>query len=324
MRPMLTLDRSQEPPVLRERRAFGPLALGGMLFAGLALVPLTADAPWGALRGLAFAGLVAIAAGLVALGSPRSRVRELPRRGAGASADERPVALELTSVELPATYRAELVLAQGGRRTVLERPDPAGVLSDAAELARLLDLPLVPGWGMDDHQLQALLHPPASAGARSLVDGSLTFESLALAGQRHAAFATLWASAFVLSATFIMSESARALVTPSGLSIVLPIVSAVFVLVAGLWLLGLRGRVVLGPTGVAHRRSWFGWQLGRPQSLEAAVRAAAIVGSTNGTLAHLVVVTEQGLRAFPVRGGMPQIELLANAMRPPLTTRAAE
>ena len=99
---MLTLDRKQQPPTLRDRRAARPVLLGGLLFAGLALVPLSADAPFTGLRVLGLALLLGIAAALVALGVPRTRVRPLPARASSfPRVEDRPLRLELTGDVMP-------------------------------------------------------------------------------------------------------------------------------------------------------------------------------------------------------------------------------
>lgn len=317
---MLTLDRKQQPIALQERRAASPPLLGGALFGALASVPLAAPTAWDSVRVLGLLGLLAMATLLAALGRPRARTRPVPGL---AKSGPRPLRLELAGEPLPPLYRAELVLSDGARLVVLEGPEPAGVLEDASELCSLLGVPLVPAWGLDERTLEGFAHP-TTAPAAPRIDQTLSFDSPEIPGRRDAAFATLWASAFVLGATVVMSESARATVEPSALSVVLPIIGATLVLIAGLWLLGLRGMVVLGPTGVVSRRSWFKKELGTRAGLEAEILGAALVAPTGGPTGHLLVRTPQGLRSFLVWGTTPQGDLLGRVQTPAQATRAAE
>jgi hypothetical protein len=321
---MLTLDRKQQPPTLRDRRAARPLLLGGLLFAGLAVVPLSADAPFTGMRVLGLALLLGVAAALVALGVPRTRLRALPARASSfPRGEDRPLRLELTGDVMPPSYRAELVHANGSRERVLERSEPAGVLTDALELASELEVALLPGWGLDQAGFDALTSPQSPPEAH-FASAPLEVDSPAFAGQRNAAITTLWAAGFVLAATIVMSESARANVTPGALSVVLPCIGAFIVLVIGLWIIGLRGRVVVGPMGVARQLFWFKWPLGRAPMLEAVIRAAAVVTIDGSSEGHLVLATTRGYLAFLVRGTMPRTALLRSPLPASPHTRAAE
>ena len=231
---MLTLDRKQRPLALSEQKGFTPPFLAGLLFAALGVVPLSSSGPLTATRVLGLLLLGSASALLMALGSPRTRERSLARLSAHPSrVAERGVALELDGYALPPTYRAVMVFGDGTRRTLLERSEPAGVLEDAVLLSRELGAPLVAGWGIDDGAIAALL-PAGSHAHRFESDRAITFDSPPFAGQRNAAWTTLWASAFVVVATILMSESARAKVTPSALSLVLPGLGAFIVLLLGI------------------------------------------------------------------------------------------
>jgi hypothetical protein len=319
---MLTLDRKQQPLGVREQRGFEPPFLAGLMFAGLGVVPLSSPGPITAFRLLGLFGLAAASALLILRGVPRRRERALPGLGTSAgNTGERAVALELDGFALPPTYRVVMVLANGSRRTVLERSEPAGVLEDAEVLSRELGLPLAPGWGLDQSALDALVHPRAR---RWETQGTITFDSPPLAGQRDAAWTTLWASAFVLVATIMMSESAREKVSPSVLSLVLPGLGALLVLLLGIWLVGFRGSLVLGPTGVTRRKFWFGVELGRPEAVEFAVAAASVVVPKGGAVGHLVISNGRSLFAFPARAGTAAARRLGAAFSPQATHRAAE
>jgi hypothetical protein len=322
---MLMLDRTQRPLAVRERQGFGPPFLAGLLFAALGVVPLSSTEPFTALRVVGLAGLAGVSALLVTLGIPRSRRRTLPGLGAGAAmrASERVAALELDGYALPPTYRVVMVLGDGSRRTVLERNEPAGVLEDATALSDELGLPLSPGWGLDAGALELLARPSEHA-PRWEAGAPITLDSPPFAGQRNATWTTLWASAFVLVATILMTESARAKVTPSALSLVLPGIGALLVLGIGIWMVGFRGSLVLGSTGVTRRTFWFGFELGRPEAVELRVAAAAVVVPKGGSVGHLVVSNGRSLFAFPARGGTPQATLLRAAFSPEAAHRAAE
>ena len=321
---MLTLDPKERPLAVLERRGFEPPFLAGLLFAALGVVPLSSSGPLTPARVLGLVILGAASVLLLKRGSPRTRARSLAGLATHPSRpEERGVALELDGDALPPTYRAVMVFGDGERRTVLERAEPAGVLEDAVLLARELDVPLVAGWGIDDGTRDALLG--AGDHAHRLESGAtITFDSPPFAGQRNAAWTTLWASAFVVVATILMSESARAKVTPSALSLVLPGIGAFIVLLLGIGLMGARGTLLLGSTSVIRRRFWFRLELGDARSVELNVAAAAVALPPGGSVGHLVVSNGKNLFAFPVRGGTPQARLLRTAFSPEPANRAAE
>jgi hypothetical protein len=322
---MLTLDQKQPPLALREWLRFEPPFLGGVLFAALAVVPLTASGPFTPLRVLGLAALLTVASGLMLVGRPRSRRRALPSRTPAAlGARERHAVLELEGSPLPPTYRAVLVLGDGSRHTVLERDEPAGVLEDASLLARELGVTIAPGWGFDEASLDALLHPLDHATARFGNTAPFRFESPPLPAQRNAAWTTLWASAFVLVATIAMSDAARSRVTSGALSLTLAGLSVLLVLLVWLWLVGLRGELVLGPAGVTRRVAWFRFGLGRPEHHEMSVVAAAFVAPEGAPFGHLLVSNGTKLFAFPLRGGSPELARLLETLAARRTTRAAE
>jgi hypothetical protein len=321
---MLTLDRKERPLAVLEQHGFEPSFLAGLLFAALGVVPLSSSGQLTLLRVLGLVLLAAVSLLLLTLGSPRTRARSLAHLAARRPRpQEHGVALELDGEALPPTYRAVLVFEDGARRTLLERAEPAGVLEDAVLVARELGVPLAAGWGFDDATLEALLHPADHArGLES--DTTITFDSPPFAGQRSAAWTTLWASAFVLVATILMSESARAKVTPSALSLVLPGLGVFIVFLLGMWLAGARGTLVLASSSIVRRRFWFGLELGEALSLKLDVASAVVAVPPGGSVGHLLVSDGRGLFAFPVRGGTPQARLVRAAFSPQAANRAAE
>jgi hypothetical protein len=313
---MLTLDRTAQPLALRERRPLQPPFLGGLLFLALEIVPLTAAGPLTPLRAVGIGALLLIASVLVMLGLPRTRGRQLP----GSSAPSR---LELGGDALPPTYRVTLVLKDGSRHRVLEGEDPARVLEDVTLLARQLELPLGAGWGLGEAELVEL----AAGGneQRFATHEAATFEHPPLAGQRAAAWSMLWACGFVIVATFVMVDSpGRYGLVPSPLALTLPCLGALALLSIGLWLLGLRERVVLAPTGVVRRRLWFGRDIARVEAHVLRVGGAALVKPSTRSHGHLLVASRTGLMALPaeVSEAARLIELRMNGAS--ATERAAE
>lgn len=272
-----------------------PALLGGLLFVALEVVPLTAPGPVTPLRVVGFLLLLTLAVVFIAVGRSRARSLPLPARP-GASA----LRLELGGDELPPTYRVTLVLDDGSRHTVLEATDPARVLDDAEHLAKVLGVPRGTGWGLDATALDELVGTAPAPVKRFGPDDTFTLEHPPLAGQRPAAYTTLWASAFVLVASFVMSDGPeRKGLVPSTLSLVLPGLGVLVLLVIGLWLLGLRESVTLTPTGLTRRRSWFRHELSAPETRVARVLGAALVRPGARSDGHLLVASDAGLMSVP-------------------------
>ena len=313
---MLTLDRTAQPLALREQRSFEPPFLGGLLFLALEVVPLTADGAVTPLRVVGIAGLLLVGGLLVAVGLPRSRRVALP---AGAH----PLRLELAGDALPPTYRVTLVFRDGTRRRLLEGPDPARILEDGVVLGRELSVPLGAGWGLGEVELVEL----ASGGdeKRFATNEAVTFEHPPLAGQRTAAWTTLWAFAFVVVATVVMANGPEHHgLVPSTLAVTLPALGALSLLLVGLWLLGLRERVELAPTGVTRRRVLFGKSIARAEAHERRVGGAALVKPSTRSHGHLLVASRAGLLAFPAEVTEASRLLELRMHRTAATERAAE
>jgi hypothetical protein len=292
---MLTLDRTAHPLALREDRSAQPPLLGGFLFLALEVVPLTAPGPFTVLRAFGSLALLSVAVGLILHGRPKTLPRSLPVRSGVP-----PERLELGGEDLPPLYRITLVLSDGSRHTVLEAPEPSRVLEDAAHLAKALGVPFGDGWGQSASALTELLATSSSRAKRFTEQDSFTLEHPPLPGQRAAAYTTLWASAFVLVASFVMSDGPeRHGLVPSALSIVLPCLSANILLVLGFWLLGLRERVTVTPAGVQRRRLWFKSKLKTTDLREVSILGAALVRPGTRSDGHLLLASEKGLFALP-------------------------
>lgn len=317
---MLTLDRTAYPLALREERPAQPLLLGGFLFAALEVVPLTASSPFTPLRIVGSLALLLTAVGLILHGRPKTLRHPLPARPGAA-----PVRLELGGEELPPLYRVTLVLGDGSRHTVLEGPEPSRVLEDAAALGKALGVAFGDGWGLSAPALNDLLGASTAREKRFTEQDAFTLEHPPLPGQRAAAYTTLWASAFVLVASFVMSDGPeRHGLVPSALSIVLPCLSANILLVLGFWLLGLRERVTVTPAGVKRRRLWFKSELTRVDSREVSIHGAALVRPGARSDGHLLLASEAGLFALPAVAPDGATLLEKRAGTTPAAERAAE
>lgn len=314
---MLTLDRTAKPLALRERRSLEPPFIGGLMFIALEVVPLTADAPLTPLRVVGIVGLALIGGALVKRGLPRTRRVPLP---AGAA----PLRLELGGDALPPTYRASLVREDASRARVLEGRDPARVLEDAVALARELGVPLGAGWGLTEAELVDL----AAGGdeQRFASNEPVTFEHPPLAGQRAAAWTTLWAFAFVVIAMFVMVDGPERhhTIVPSALALTLPALGALSVLLLALWLFGLRERVVLAPTGLTRQRLWFGRSIAPVEAHDLRVGAAALVKPSTRSHGHLLVASRTALVALPAEVTEPARLLELREHGAATTERAAE
>jgi len=293
---MLTLDRTAQSLALREQRSMRPAFIAGVLFACLEIVPLTADTPFTLLRGVGVGLLLMIAGALIRWGLPRTTTLPLPRATKGAA----PVGVAFEGEALPPLYRALLVFSDGSRAAVLESGDPARVLDDAAFLARSLQVSLGTAWGLEPDALVDLTRPiskeqPLSAAAPAYVE-----VHPALPGQRAAAYTTLWASGFVLIASFVMANGPeRHGLVPSALSVTLPCLGGLVLLAMALWMLGLREELTVTGAGYTRRRTWFGMTLGNPVARDTRVGLSALVTPAEGAAGHLLLATDQGLVAVP-------------------------
>jgi hypothetical protein len=291
---MLTLDRTAQSLALREQRSMRPTFIAGLLFACMEIVPLTANTPFTPLRGVGIGLLLVMAIALVRSGLPGTRTLALPRAATGAA----PVSVAFEGESLPPLYRALLVFADGSRAAVLESGDPARVLDDAAFLSRSLQLSLGNAWGLEPHSLLDLTRPISQEQPLSAAASAYVGVHTPLPGQRAAAYTTLWASGFVLIASFVMSDGPeRHGLVPSVLSVTLPCLAGLVLLGMALWMLGLREELSVTGAGYTRRRTWFGLALGSPVVREARVGLSALVTPADGAAGHLLLATDRGLVA---------------------------
>jgi hypothetical protein len=295
---MLILDENEGGMAIVRTRPARPLWIAGCLFAALGLLPfLPAELTLPRLvTGLA---LLAVGLVLVLLGAPKHSREPLPVARGGRAAVS---AVALTGSADPELYRAELLLKDGSRRLVLERAEPAGVVRDALRLARQLGVRVEPGWGLD-HPMLAQLDGSSSAPSRALVQ-PVTSIAYPFRRQHIAAITTIWGGAFVFVVAAAMALSPyRPIDRPSALSILLPGLSVVAVLAVGFWLLGLRERLVLGPTGVTRDRLLFGRPIGPRQHFVGEVSGIFPVSPAAGPTLHVLVGTASETLAFPADAG---------------------
>jgi hypothetical protein len=294
---MLILDENAGGMAIVRTRPARPLWIAGCLFAALGVLPfLPAQLTLPRLlTGLALLGVGLV---LVLLGAPKRSREPLPARSGRAAV----AAVALTGSAEPELYQAELLLKDGSRRLVLERTEPAGVVRDALRLARQLGVRVEPGWGLD-HPMLAQLDGSSSAPPRALVQ-PVTSIAYPFRRQHIAAITTIWGGAFVFVVAAAMALSPyRPIDRPSALSILLPGLSVLLVLAVGFWLLGVRERLVLGPTGVTRDRLLFGRPIGPRQHFPGEISGIFPVSPCAGPSLHVLVGTAGETLAFPADAG---------------------
>jgi hypothetical protein len=291
---MVVLEHDPEGMRLVERQPPKPVAVAGVLFLALGLLPLVNEGPLTAPR---LATALALALGAVlcfVLGVPRVRRRALPQRAVG----QRLVLAGTSNIE---GYAIDLVAPSGAIRGVLSGADPGRVLTDGLTLSAELGVPLEPGWGLG----REALHEFGTQASPLFLAQPLVVTHRVVPDQAIGTGTALWAAAFVPAATIVLAVSpARPNLTPTALALVLPGLTALYALVVGLWLLGLRETLALGGRRVTRRRHWFGRALG------ATLETTGVIGlhpvaPLGGPSRHLLVATEIGplaIRTDPQAG----------------------
>jgi hypothetical protein len=288
---MVVLEQTREGKGLVERRPREPVALAGVLFLALALLPLVSEGSVTTLRVVTAVDLGIAAALCFFLGFPLTRRLPLPER---ASVQK----LLLSGTSNIEGYAVEAFLPNGAHRIVLSGPDPGRVLGDALALSSELDAPLEPGWGLGREELSLFKSP---AGAPLLLQ-PLVVSHRIVPDQAIGAGTALWAAAFIPAATVVLALSpARPSLSPTALALVLPGLTALFALVVGLWLLGLRETLTLEAGRITRRRRWFSRALGVVTETPDVV-ALLSVSPLGGPSRHLLAATRGGPVAFPSDG----------------------
>lgn len=316
---MLILDEKADGMAILRVRPARPLWIAGCLFAGLGFLPfLPADLTLPRLATGLF--LCSVGLVLVLLGRPKAVREPLPVGRPGRSSV---IAVALTGRADPEVYRAELVLKDGSRRLVLERPEPAGVVGDALRLARQLGVRVEPGWGLD-HYMLSRLDGSSSAPPLNFAQ-PVTSITHPFRRQHIAAVTTIWGGAFVLVVATAMTLSPyRPNSGPGALSILLPLLSVLAVLAVGFWLLGLRDRHVLDQSGLTKERLLFGRSIARPRHFPGQISGIFPVSPVAGPTLHVLVASAGEAHAFRAEAGSGR-ELARRIPEAEATTgRAAE
>ena len=304
---MLVLEQKSDGIALLRHRPAKPTIIAGGLFAAMAAVPALSGAEISGPRLLTTLGLAAVAGCLLWLGRPSVIRRQLPPefqknhlKGA--------VRIELGGTD---SYQARLVRSDGSSLVLFERSEPAGVVNDVLAVASRFPLSVRPGWMLDDVAWAVLSQTASSARSRPGIE-PIELETWPLERQRTAAYTSLWAGLFVLVVAIVMAMSPyRSGIAPSTLSVMLPLLTVVYVLAVGTWLVGLRERLTLKANAIERSRMWCGRPLGRPQRVEARVQAIFPVGPKTSSIRHVLVATDAGPLAFAV--DPPAAERLAAA-----------
>jgi len=297
----------------RYRRTRAPV-LVGVAFAALALLPLLSPGPVTAWRVITSAVLLLSAFLLVRFTRPRSTQVVLRIRDRVLERDGLEFPLGNCSVQLVgardeetsypgAVYRAELVLADaGGRRELLlERDEPAGVLSDLIRIREVLPLPVRAGWGLpadaapwDPARLEQ--SPPARGGAH--IDARV----LRHPAQRSSAVTTLIGGVGTATAMGIMIGAQRERGLPvSSLSLSLAGATVVLILLIGAFIASDRLRIQ-GDDELCIERRALGVAWKRQLIQRSALRHAWTVGPDPTEPHHLLLQLDSGLIALPCVG----------------------
>jgi hypothetical protein len=293
---MLILEQDKDGMVLVRLSPAKPSVIAGGLFGALATVPILSGTTLSGPRLVTTLALSTVAAALVWLGRPMRRKLPLPvelQKGRHTAT---------TRIELGGSdsYQARLARGDGSSTLLFERNEPAGVIRDVLSLTARHSVSVRPAWGLTDVAWAVVAQLP-SAGRERPLESPVVAECWPLQRQRTAAYTTLWAGLFVLVVAFIMAVSPyRSGITPSALSVLLPALTALYVLVVGLWLLGLRERLTLQSSGVERATFWFGRPLGQVKATPARVHAAFTVAPKSVSIRHVVVATGNGPLAFAV------------------------
>jgi hypothetical protein len=287
MKGMVVLEHDPEGLRLVERRPAKPVAVAGVLFLALGVLPLVNDGPLTAPRVATALALALGAALCLVLGLPRARRRALPPRAVG----QRLLLSGTSNIE---GYAIDLVAPSGGIRGVLSGADPGRVLTDGLTLSAELGVPLEPGWGLGREALREF-----GTRVSPLFLQPLVVTHRVVPAQAIGTGTALWGAAFIPAATIVLAISpARPNLTPSALAFVLPGLTALYALVVGLWLLGLRETLTLGGSRITRRRHWFGRTLGATLETTGVISLHP-VAPLGGSSQHLLVATEMGPVAIP-------------------------
>ncbi len=265
----------------------------------LALLPLLAPEPLSLLRGLTSAALFTLVVTLAVRGRPLAVRTPLRREGRKLYVGDRayePLGLTLSgdgenwSTSAP-VFQTKIDTSDGAV-TLLEGADPAAVIAQAEALARLLALPLGPGWGLDERAFEN--------GALKQVGSvaNVSFRAPLRLSQKATGFTSLGSTIFVLGFTAMLLSARLDRGLPIlTLSLVLPALTVLYGVIVSGWLLGLQATLELKPEGLVYEQAWFGRVLRRQRvSFDRLARAYAVGPAAQPT--HVLLKSGSDWLAF--------------------------
>lgn len=291
----------------RYRRTRAPL-LVGVAFAALALLPLLAPGPVTVWRLLTSVVLVVTAVLLIRITRPRSARIVLRVRDRVLERDGREIRLGQCSVQLVgaldeetaypgAMYRAVLVLPDGRRELLLERDEPAGVLSDLARVREVLPLPVRSGWGLPP-DAAPWERPTKTAASSRRAATRVDMATLRHRSQRSSAITTLIGGIGTATAMVIMMGAQRDRGLPvTGLGLALAAATVVLILLVGAFIATDRLHIH-GDRELSVERRALGFVWKRQTIPRTALRHVWAVGPDPAEPRHLLLQLDSGLVAL--------------------------
>ncbi len=303
---MIVSYASPEQIKLRQsRRTRAPL-LVGVAFGALALLPLCSPGPLTPWRVLTSAVLVLSAILLIRFTRPRSTQVVLRVRDRVVERDGLEIPIGQSAVQLVgardevtrypgAMYQAVLLLPDGRRELLLERDDPAGVLSDLIRIRKELRLPVRAGWGLPT-DAKPWERPGDNTPQPARAFAPIDMTALRHPSQRASAVTTLIGGVGTATAMGIMMEAQHDRGLPvSGLSLALAGGTVALILLVGAFIATDRLRI-RGDGDVLHfERRALGIVWKRHTFKRTALRHVWAVGPDPGVPRHLLLQLDNEL-----------------------------
>jgi hypothetical protein len=282
--------------------------LAAVFAALLSIFPLVIAPGIQPSRVVTFLILASASAALAWLGWSRTERIELARRPDGLQWGREllpePACLALSGAanEEPPLYRAVMGWADGSERVVLERSEPGSVLREAFTAARVLEVELRPGWGLEQHFSQddfarawerASTEPSGGAARAAPVD--LTLWPV----QRKTAAICVAAGVFVPVVTAFLARSPYRSVSPSALELWLTGLSSAAGIALGVLFFALRRRVALEDGRFLSTLVLFGRPIGSGVDLGAAPVRVFSVAPDGAFARHVLFAMPEGPVSVP-------------------------